>query len=88
MHPFTAFLAAEHLQDLLREAEDERLRKLAQSVRPTGRSGPRSPGPRALAFLRRRWQTLAGPAPVTTAESPVDGGSWLSDLDLRSGHRA
>lgn len=88
MHPFTAFLAAEHLQDLLREAEDERRIKLARSVRPTGRSGPASPGPRALAFLRRRWQALARPAAVATGESTIDGGSWLSDLDVRSGHRA
>ena len=34
MHPFTALLAADHLQDLLREAESERRAALVRSVQP------------------------------------------------------
>jgi hypothetical protein len=34
MHPFTALLVADHLQDLLREAESERRAALVRSVRP------------------------------------------------------
>ena len=54
MNAIAALLAAEHLNDLLREAENERRSKLVRSVRPTD-GGPRfGPVRRALASLRRR----------------------------------
>ncbi len=53
MHPFTAFLAAEHLQDLLREADDERRAALVRSVRPHATARTFAIGRRAGATLRR-----------------------------------
>ncbi len=59
MNPFIAQLAAEHLQDLLREAEQERRWKLL-------RSGEGSPvrslvvSRRVAAALRRLWGSLSG----------------------------
>ena len=34
MHAIAALLAAEHFNDLIREAQEERLRRLANSARP------------------------------------------------------
>ena len=59
MNPFVATLAAEHLQDLLREAEHERLWKLAR----TGSTAtPRhfSLGRRVESALRRLRGLLSG----------------------------
>ena len=53
MHPFTAFLAAEHLQDLLREADDERRAVLVRSVRPHTTSRTLAIGRRVGATIRR-----------------------------------
>lgn len=67
MHAFTALLAADHLQDLLREAEDERRRQLVRSVQP--KSPARALGVRRGATwlvrrLRRRPTGIDRPQPA------------------------
>jgi hypothetical protein len=56
MHQFGALLAALHVNDLLREAEAERRRRLVDGSRPSTRpgswSGFRSPLARLVASLR------------------------------------
>lgn len=59
MNPFITQLAVEHLQDLLREAEQERRWKLIRSGEgASGRS--MSVARRIAAALRRLWGSLSG----------------------------
>jgi hypothetical protein len=60
MHPFTAFLAAEHLQDLLREADDERRAVLVRSVRPHATARTFAVGRLIGAATRRLLRTRNG----------------------------
>lgn len=61
MYFFLAQLANEHIQDLLREAEAERLAKLARAGNP--HAGTLSTGvvPRVRPILRRLRKVLVGP---------------------------
>lgn len=59
MNPFVATLAAEHLQDLLREAEHERLWKLARTGSPAATRNA-SLGRRLESALRRLRGLLPG----------------------------
>ena len=52
MHPYAPLIAAGHLQDLMREAEEERRRQLVRSVRPKG--------PGRSFSVRRRVTDLVG----------------------------
>ena len=65
MHPYAALIAAGHLQDLMREAEEERRRQLVRSV------SPRRPS-RTLGFARRVADLVRRLLGQTTGTSPVE----------------
>ena len=72
MNTFAAFLAAEHLQDLLREAEADRLRRIARAGnRPSTAPAVRSPGigRRVATVIRRLRDIFTRPAGPRGAEA-------------------
>ncbi len=60
MHPFTALLAVDHIQDLLREAEAERRASLVRSVGPQAAARTLSLGRLVGAVTRRISRTRSG----------------------------
>lgn len=74
MHFFLAQLANEHIQDLLREAEAERLAKLARAGNPHADAMSMGVVLRVLPILRRLRMVLVGPlrpGPQFTSTEPL-----------------
>ena len=80
MHPITAVLAAEHLQDLRREADRSRLAKTARSAtsEPTDRGGWSRVAARAARGLSAALATLAARI------DPVEGQRSAQTEDRRA----